>query len=63
MGIRGIKKSMKFLKLVDQQFVELISILRNGTKTSIMGIPMRNDFVIINFVKGIPTYLALVGGR
>jgi hypothetical protein len=51
---------MNFLKLADQRFIEPIDTLKNVI-ISIMGIPTRVDFEVINLVEGIPAYPALVG--
>jgi hypothetical protein len=54
-----LQPTMNFLKLVDQRFIEPIGTLKSVI-TSIMGIPTRVNFEVINLVKGIPTYPALV---
>jgi hypothetical protein len=51
---------MNFLKLANQRFIEPISTLKSVI-SSIMGIPIRVYFEVINLVEAIPTYLALVG--
>jgi hypothetical protein len=51
--------TMNFLKLADQRFIEPIGTLKSVI-TSIMGIPTRVDFEVINLVEGIPAYPALV---
>jgi hypothetical protein len=52
--------TMNFLKLADQRFIEPIGTLKSVI-TSIMGIPTRVNFEVINLVEGIPAYPALVG--
>jgi hypothetical protein len=54
-----LQPTMNFLKLADQRFIEPIGTLKSVI-TSIMGIPMRVDFEVINLVEGIPSYPALV---
>jgi hypothetical protein len=51
-----LQPTMNFLKLADQRFIEPIGTLKSVI-TSIMGIPMRVDFEVINLVEGIPAYL------
>jgi hypothetical protein len=51
---------MNYLKLADQRFIEPIDTLKSVI-TSIMGIPTRVNFEVINLVEGIPSYPMLVG--
>jgi hypothetical protein len=60
LGRPPLVPTMNFLKLADQRFIEPIGTLKNVI-TYIMGIPTRVNFEVINLVKGIPAYPALVG--
>jgi hypothetical protein len=59
LGKPPLQPTMNFLKLADQRFIEPIGTLKSVI-TSIMGIPMRVNFEVINLVEGIPAYPALV---
>jgi hypothetical protein len=50
---------MNFIKLAYQRFIEPLHTLKSVI-TSIMGIPTRVNFEVINLVEGIPSYPALV---
>jgi hypothetical protein len=51
-----LQLTMNYLKLADQRFIEPIGTLKSVI-TSIMGIPTRVDFEVINLVEGIPLIL------
>jgi hypothetical protein len=54
-----LQPTINFLKIAYQRFIKPIGTLKSVIK-SIMGIPTRVDFDVINLVEGIPTYPALV---
>jgi hypothetical protein len=59
LGKPMLHPTTNFIKLIDQRFIEPIGTLKSVI-TSIMVIPMRVNFEVINLVEGIPVYPPLV---